>query len=71
MYSPVLLRHSLVHWCKHYFLDGRRYLFSFKQVVHVGANNSPLLSFLPKIDMLDKLVSLLLSGFSCRFITLS
>ncbi len=53
------------------FLDGRKYLFLLKQVVHVGANNSPLLSFLPKIDMLDKVVSLPSTGFSCRFITSS
>ncbi len=34
-----------------------RYLFSLKQVVHVGANNSPLLLFLPKVEMPDRLLS--------------
>ncbi len=71
MYLPVLLRHSLVNWWEHFFSDIRRYLFSLKQVVHVGANNSPLLLFSPKIDVLDKLLSLPSTGFSCRFITSS
>jgi hypothetical protein len=62
MYSPVLLRHSLVHWWEHCFSDIRRYLLSLKQAVHVGANNSPLLLFSPKIDMLDKLLSLPSTG---------
>jgi hypothetical protein len=57
MYSPVLLRHSLFYWWEHFFLDVERYLFLLKQVVHVGANNSPLLLFLLKVDMPDRLLS--------------
>ncbi len=71
MYSPVLLRHSLVHWWDHFFTDIRRNLFSLKQVVQIGANNSQLLLFSPTIDMLDKLLSLPSTGFSCRYITSS
>ncbi len=43
MYSSVLLRHSLFNWWAHFFSDVERYLLLLKQVVHVGANNSPLL----------------------------
>ncbi len=49
-YSPVLLRHSLSNWWTHFFLDVERNLFSLKQVMHVGANNSPLLLFCHKLN---------------------
>jgi hypothetical protein len=42
-----------------------------RRETHVGVNNSPLLSFSPKIDVLDKLLSLPSTFFSCRFITSS
>ncbi len=56
-YSPVLLRHSLSHWWKHFFSDVKRYLSLLKQVMHVGANNSPLLLFSPKVECPDRLLS--------------
>jgi hypothetical protein len=49
MYLPGLFRLSLLHWWEHFFSETRRYLFSLKQMLHVGANNSPLLSCSPTI----------------------
>jgi hypothetical protein len=39
------------------FSEIERYLFLLKQVVHVGANNSQLLLFFPKVEMLGRLLS--------------
>jgi hypothetical protein len=38
------------------FFDVERYLFLLKQVMHIGANNSPLLLFLSKVEWPDRLL---------------